>query len=294
MRRQILWCLAVLWIGLASLVLADDDTGAAKAQKAAAYANWKRIFGNEAVPTSEETTHLLLFASAGMTEKQVKDLGTALETQYGTAFKALKLESKDALWNGKLSVYLLDERRQFNSFMRLVAKQRPESDETGTFVLRNDAPFIAAGPPQGKTEASMIMQVGEQLGAAMLSKVAGESLPDWVAAGFGRATVWRAAPYIRPVKDDRSQVRRLVTAGRRTAADVWGGTLKADEAIVLRASLLDYLAYGPGSRSFAKFIEGYLPDEGVNREKTTAEALKFARISPEGLDAGWRAWAAGR
>jgi len=281
----------VLLGGLAG-ARADDAADRVKKQKEQARAHWNRVLGDEEV-AHYETAHFLLYGPVPFTQKQLKDLGTALEAQAALARKALQIDPKEEPWPGKMAVYLFDERRQFRAFMLAVAKKRPEPEDLGVFSLRGDEPFLAAGPGDDKHDPTPPQQAGEQLAAALLTKKAGKDIPDWIVSGFGRATVWRASPTAPATREQRALARRLV-AGGRTAMNVWNGTLKADEAGILQGSLVDYLAYGPGKAFFAPLLKGYKADMRRNQKKTTADALKSAGIDPDRLNRGWRAWLARR
>src|SRR5262245_48275319 len=141
MRRQtgiVLAAVAAMLVGWSGLQ-ADDQADKVKAQKEAARANWKRLFPDDEV-VHQETSHLLLYGPASMTERRLKAFGAALEGQYGLARKALQFDPKEELWEGKLAVYLFDQRSQFTSFVRGVEKRRPQSDDLGTASVQGSAP----------------------------------------------------------------------------------------------------------------------------------------------------------
>ncbi|HEV3205192.1 MAG TPA: hypothetical protein VGY77_12445 [Gemmataceae bacterium] len=265
---------------------AADDSEVVKGQKEAARANWKILFINDP-PATEETAHFLLFGSQSMRPRQLQELGASLEKQYSTARTALKIEPKEELWPGKLTVYLLEERSIFNTFMRTIARKRPGADDSGVYSL-TAPPFIAASPPQQKFQPTLEGQAGEQLATAILTKKCGQSLPDWFVAGFGRAVLWRSAPgaYFQ----ERSQVKKLVRTC--SAEDVWNNKPNAEEAALLRASLVEFLAFGPGANYLGKFLEGLKPGEN-GQPKTTLDALKTVRADfPDTICKSWPAWVA--
>ncbi len=284
MRRSLMLFGVVVGVALAAGASGAEPEVVQK-QKETAVANWKQLFGEEPSAT-EETAHFLIYAPSSMTGRQLQDLGAALEKQAATARSALKLGAKDELWPGKLTVYLLADRRSFASFMRTIAKKRP-TDEAGVFGL-NDPPFVAASPPQQKYQPSLEGQAAEQVAAAMLAKKAGGTVPEWVSAGFGRATSWRANPgghY-----QDRLQVRKLSKG--HSAADVWSDKVSAADAPYLRASLVEYLAYGPGASHFLQFLEGFKPGD-KRRMPTTMDAFKAVRADYATIvSRAWPAWAA--
>src|SRR5262249_2413337 len=151
--------------------------GVVKEQKETAVAIWKQMYGDEA-PATEETAHFLLFGPGPMTPKQLRDLGNALEARASLARTALKIDAKEELWAGKLTVVLIDNHRHFGTFMRTVAKQRPSADVSGVFSLKAPNPYIAACPPQRKFDPTLELQAGEQLVAALVTKRGGEALPE--------------------------------------------------------------------------------------------------------------------
>jgi hypothetical protein len=285
-RWQLVGTAAVMLAAAAGLS-ADDKEDVARKQKDAAIANWKQLYNGDA-PTYEETGHLLIVGPTSMTPRQFRELGASLERQFSTARSALGVKPSEELWTGKLTVYLITERSIFNTFMRTIAKKKPTVDDSGVFFLRGEQPLVAASPPQTRRDPSLEAQAGEQLAAAILSKRGGDGLPEWLVAGFSRATAWRANPSA--YSGERQQVKRLLARGYK-ADDVWGGKLTADEAPVLRASLADFLAYGPGAKYFTKLLEGFKPDQ-TQRPKTTLEALKSVRNDyAEVVSTTWPGWA---
>jgi hypothetical protein len=276
---------AGLLLGGAKLAPADD-TAVVPRQKEVALATWKQLHG-DVTPEIEETTHMLICGPASMTPRQLKELGAALETHYKLARHCLKVDPKDHLWPGKMTVYLIAERRLFSTFMRTIAKQRPSADDSGVFSLRGPQPYLGACPPQTKYDPSLENQAGEQLAMAILAQRGGEALPDWLVAGFGRATSWRAAPSTH--YHERQAVKRLVKG--RSLNDIWDGKLNAEEASLLRASLVEFLAYGPGAEAFPKFIDALKPIQN-GQGKSVAEALKVIRYDPDRLNKRWLTWVA--
>jgi hypothetical protein len=253
-------------------------------QQATAQENWKKVTRADKTP-HVETDSLLLFGK--VPDRDLKDIGALMEKQYILARNAVALEEEDP-WPGKLTVYLFPDRKQFASFVRTVEKRRPDKDDTGSYLVRGDFPHVAAGPPAEEGESSVAFHAAEQLGAALIAKKVGGVVPEWVIAGFGRATYFRAGP-LRDLTAERKRVVKLLAASRATAMDVWDGNVPAEAAPFLRASLVDFLAYGPGKSRFGKFLEAYKPEEGV-QNKTTANALKAVRIDPNTLNKRWRTW----
>jgi hypothetical protein len=66
----------------------------------------------------------------------------------------------------------------------------------------------------------------------------------------------------------------------------------SEESAVLRASLAEYLAYGPGAAKFPTLVVGFRP--GENQEsRTTEQAMESAGIDAKVVEARWGAWALG-
>src|SRR5262249_15848509 len=160
---------------------------------------------------------------------------------YGLAAKALQVKSKEEIWPGKLTVYLVPDRERFAAFIRRVEKRRVEEEDAGSRAVEGDVPHVAVTGPRGKTGPNLESPASIQMAAALLQRKAGVSvpLPEWLVLGFGRATVWRTMPADKAVQSERRLARTSIAGKGRTPADVWGGTLEAEEAVVLRASLAE-------------------------------------------------------
>lgn len=288
MRRRYGAALAALAL-LGGGARADEKLAAEVAeQKKAAAENWSQA---EAGPFAQvETDHFLVYVPRDL-EKKLPDLAAALEKYYEQANKALKFAADEKLWPGKLTVYVFPDRTHYAGFVRRVEKRRPEPDEAGAARLDGDRPHVLAGPPRSKADPDAERQACQQAAAALLARKAGVTvpLPDWLLAGFGRATHYRVAgDKDRAVAAERARATRLVRT--RTVRDVWGGALEAEDANALRASLADYLAYGPGAAKLGALLSGFRPEANVV-SKTTEQALTSAELPLEKLDADWRKWA---
>jgi hypothetical protein len=189
---------------------------------------------------------------------------------------------------GKAAVYLFAEREHFTTFVRRVEKRRLEAGEQGTYQVADDRPHVAAGAPRDKQGPGVEAAAAVELAAGVLHRKVGTRVPvpDWVLSGFGRATYWHTAPAAGAA--GRAQAAKLVKAGR-TAQDVWGSG-DAEEAPVLQASLVDFLAYGPGADKFVEFVAAYEPEENMER-KTTDQALMAVNLKGDVINTRWRTWA---
>ncbi len=249
-----------------------------------ALATWKRVFLGKG-PASHETAHLVLFGA--VPNKAPKDVGAALERHYALAAKALAMEHQEP-WPGKLSVFCLNERGLYTSFIRVVQQRRIEEGEAGSFHIEEDWPYVVAGPPLSKLDPPIDGQAGEQLAAALLSKKGGAKLPLWMLSGFGRATHLRGGTFAALTAEHR-RAYVLVAKNKRTLKDVTGGGLADDEATILRASVMEYLAYSNRIARFVPLVEGFRPSDTV-AEPTFDTALKSANLALDRLDQSWQAW----
>jgi hypothetical protein len=202
--------------------------------------------------------------------------------------RTLALE-EEAPWPGKLSIYFFADRGKFTSFIRIVEKRRPESEDLGSHIIRSDFPHVAAGPPREAHEPGLEAQAAEQLASALLVKKAGTTIPEWVMAGFARAAYYRALGP-REYLGERRRAARLLAKTKASAMDVWDNNVSAEAAPALRGSLVDFLAFGPGKTKFVALLEGYKPGQDA-LTKTTADAFKAANINPKLVNQKWKAWA---
>jgi hypothetical protein len=280
------YILAAALISVGGTVWADEATDKIAAQKKAAEENWAQVEAGEMAHL--ETSHLLIYASKSM-ERKLRDMSATLEKHQEMARKALGYDEKNEPWPGKLTIYLFADREPFAAFVRRVEKRRVEAEDTGSHFVDSDSPHAVAGPPRHKKDLPMDNEIAEQSAAALLQKKAGKDviLPGWLLSGFGRATTYRIIPTNAAIRKERTVAAKL--SATKTAKDVWGETLDGDEAPILAASVADYLAYGPESSKFSKFVAGFKPDNGQEK-KTAAQAFEAAGLTPEKLDAKWRIW----
>jgi hypothetical protein len=283
---------------LAGLVMGGGRASAQEAeqklaaQRKAASDNWALLEAGEAA--SHETEHLLLMAPKSM-ERRLKEIGTSLEKSHALAGKAAQIKPKEGLWPGKLTVYLIPERQHFTAFVRRVETRRLNDDESGTYAVLSDLPHVSASAPRTRSDLGLELQAAAQIAAALMQKKAGAKvpLPEWLVAGFGRATVWRAVPADKLVVNDRRLARAAVVGKKRMPVEVWGeSTLEGEEAGVVRASLAEFLAYGPGASKFAALLEGFKPGENMD-SRTMEQALESAKLDPKAIEARWGPWVAG-
>jgi hypothetical protein len=267
----------------ASLCAADDETAKKIAeQKKQAEAAWKSLEAGDFA--FYETKHLLIYAPRAM-EKQLKSKGATLESYHDQAVKGSGLDLKEG-YPGKITVYLLNEKDQVTAFARRVEKRRPTSGESGSFKA-DDGMLHAAAWTGGKGPVEA--RAGEMVAAVILQRKAGRGtqLPEWLLAGFGRATSYQVMPKEKFVLEDRKQTR--VLAKKKNASDVWAGGLEPEEVEAMQGSVAEFLAYGPARKYFAKLLVGFQPGENV-AAKTTAQALEASGLTAEKAAKAWKNW----
>lgn len=272
-------------LALPAAVFAQDAE--VKAQKAAAVENMKRAGVDK--PATVETTSLLVYSS--LTEAKTKPIADTAQKAFDAAKKALKVDDKDKPWAGKLTVYVLADRKEYAAFVRLVESRKPEADETWAVQVRGAEPYAAIG---AKTETALAGEAAAGVAVALLDQKAGAgsatfTLPSWLHTGFGRAIAVRQSP--RALDDHRAKVKALFAKnklGTFAAAQVWGAE-KLKDADTYATSLVEYLVFGTDGDKFAKFLGGYKPGEN-QQEPTTANALEAANWTPEALDLAWKTW----
>lgn len=255
---------------------ADEKDEALAKQKAAAESNWKKMdFKDAAKPV--ETANLLVYSR--LPEAKTKTLAANLEKAYVTALKPLKYADSDKPWPGKLAVYVLPNRTEFVDFMRRVAKQPPGEEQTSHSAISGEIAYVVVGAPrQGTAE---VEERGRHEVAAVLlrKKMGGGDPPDWLAAGFAKATASRAA----------KPTAKAATAPGVTFKLLWEDEVDARAKAKIAVYLVDYLAYGPASDVFPDFINALKSDENTKPTwKDAYEAIKMDEVMLETYARQWK------
>lgn len=275
----------LLLLALATLPLRADEEAAKKLaeQEAAVLKSWAVL---DLGPMAKHTTeHLRVVAPADL-EPKLKAVAVAVERYREQAAKQLKLDDKERP-TGKITVYVLPATLNVQSFARLVDKRRPESGEVGSFSAEDARLHVAVAADKGAAGE----RAGELVASLLLTRKAGlkTPVPDWLVTGFGRATTYKLSPKDKATLTEKKLVRGLLK--KRSAMDVWDGTLVGEEVAPMRAALAEFFAYGPGAARFSKFLGGYRPSEG-NETPTTAHALDAIGVTAASIDKTFKGWAA--
>jgi hypothetical protein len=237
------------------------------------------------------TEHLVVAAS--LPEPKVKALGDGLEKIYVQAAKALKLDAAET--KGQVTVFVFTDLDYYRQFQRSVLKQRPDDDETASYDVKRDDPYVAVSVRRGERSPNFDTLAGTELGRALLAKKAGNArLAEWMKDGFAKAVAWRVNPAAGA--GERSAVTRLAPPLRKGAKattwvveKAWSGMGKEKDLVA--ASLIDYFTSGPGAEKFGSVLSALIPTDSAPMP-TFADALKAADWMVEDLDRSWREWLA--
>lgn len=275
---------------MSAAATAEDQTIAA--QKERARANMKKSGVEKSA--SVETADLLVFAA--VPDAKAKPLADAVQKAFAYTKSVLKFEDSEALWPGKLTVYVFPGRASYAAFVRAVEQRQPEKGVWYAINPRADPPYVTVGGELGErtTDAEVQADAAAVVAAALLTRKAGAALPEWLLLGFGRAMYSRTEGGAKlAAYKARSKAAVLGTKARPVpvrAADVWEGTQSKNRDLIA-ASLAEYLAVGPEAAKFPKFLAGFKPTEQVE-SPTVATALEAAEWKPDALETGWKRWVA--
>ena len=267
-----------------------EKADAAKA-KAAALEKLKKI--NITKPTIVESDNFIVAGS--LPEAKAKALAAVLEKTLVLARKAAKFDAKESAWKGKLTVYYLPDNDEFKAFMRRVLQKTPE----GTVVSLRTEPAFLVDPvdvPGKPTDADLYANTAALVAGEMLrAKGTGtQVVPEWLRDGFGRVTVMRAEGtnsrrYAAYKRAARAAVFNNGSGKPAAIADVWSGERSATTE-ALANSLAEFLAYGPKSADFGKFLDGLRPSETVTKPTATNGFMALGWKDDAMADAAWKKW----
>ena len=259
-------------------------------QRQVAEANLKK--GEVKKAAVVETDHFIVCAT--IPEAKAKALGAALEKVYPVARKGLQMDAGDTPWKGKLTVYYLTDRKEFNLFTLSVAGERTR--ESSYFAIKGDEPYLVDGPELGEktSEAELFFEAGVLVASAMIQgHYRTAELPEWVKTGFARAAALRAGGTTSPrYTAYKTKARRVVlgTSGKPPIpiASLWNGE-SPDDRETVATSLMEYVVFGPGAKESARFLGGFRPSEAI-ATPGPAQALEAAGWKEPQLEAAWRKW----
>lgn len=282
-----------LLLTLPAVALSQDDP--VKKQKAAADETVKLAKLDKL--TAAESDRLLLYTT--LPEAKAKALATAGQKAFDSATKLLKATEESKLWAGKLTAFVLPTRANYNSFVRLVLNDKPETVEARRTSVLGEAPFVLVGVETGgtATDAGLADELGQAVAVAALTRfysgrTAATELPHWLTDGFGKVAVSRAEGGAAKLTALRTKQRALF--GKKstavfTADSVWG-TERVKDADILAATFVEYLLFAPEPK-FNAFTNAFRPGEGQDGAVPTSTALRAVEwTDAKALDAAWKAW----
>src|SRR5262245_16542682 len=253
---------------------------AALAQEKSPSADKQREFAADAMKKAGikdgrvvETQYLVVATS--LPETRAKGLAESLDKTFVTAHKAVKFELADI--KVKTVVFTFAELDQYRQFKRSVVKERPDDDESASFDVRRDDPYVAVSARRGDRNPNFEQLAAGEICRAVLAKKGGNSrLSEWMKDGFARAVAWRSDP--RTAGMDRAAVSRLAPRLPKGAKPpmpavekAWSGMGREKELVA--ASLMDFLTFGPGSDKLTGLLSAMVPTAGID-EPSFADALR--------------------
>jgi hypothetical protein len=277
-----------------SLAPAQEKLDGTKA-KAAATENLKKIKIDK--PTIVESDSFVIAGS--MPEEKAKALAAVLEKAQAVARKAAKYDEKDTAWKGKLVVYFLPDGDEFKSYMRRVLQISPEGMHVD---FRSEPAFVVdpADMPGKPTDADLYFRTATRIaGEHLRAKGTGtQVIPEWLRDGFGRVAAMRAeGTTTKRYRDYKAAARKAAFGGvgvKPPSIGEVGQDAKSAAGEALANSVAEFLAFGPKSADFGKFIEALRPSEAVGNPtlQNGFEALGWKDQAM--ADAAWKRWVLGR
>ena len=274
--------LAVKHLGIVVLALApfvaraDEKDEALAAQKEAAAGNWKKMeFKDAAAPV--ESANLLVYSR--QPEARTKTLAANLDKFYAAALKPLGY-TKEMPWPGKLAVYVLPDRSDFVEFMRKVAKMPAGDDRYGYTSVNGDVAYAVIGAAKAGGVGEVEERGRNEVAAVLLrKKMGGGDPPEWLSAGFAKATSSRMS---RPTA-------KATTAPPVAFRYLWEDEVDAKSKAKIATYLIDYLAYGPAPELFPDFVGALKSDETTKATWMMAyEAIKMEEAELETYARAWK------
>jgi hypothetical protein len=281
----------------ASAILASSDFAIAQEKldgtkaKAAAVENLKKIKIEK--PTIVETDNFVVAGS--LPAEKAKALGAVLEKTLSVARKAAKFDDKEVAWKGKLTVYFLPDGDEYKSLMRRVLQTTPE----GVYIdVRSEPPLIVdpAEMPGKPTDADLYANTAARVAGELLkAKGTGtQMVPTWLRDGFGRICVMRAeGGTSKRYATYRAQAKAAILTPKSgkspTIADVGSGE-KSATSEQLANSLAEFLAFGPKSADFGKFLDALRPSEANQNPTATTGFMALGWKDDMTAEASWKQW----
>ena len=203
-----------------------------------------------------ETREFLVYGN--VSDARMKEIAEWAEDHAGELRKTFS-EKGLYLWKGKLAVYVVKERFDFEEFssVNLGQEAPPEMHGLARVTATSDDAYIAledVGDAASETEPSMRTNLIEQITAAFLNR-GGGNLPAWVTRGTGlyfAAQAQKKSPYFQGLKASVPAMLQTVTKPAEVFND---GTFSPSAVGAVGYTLVDFLIKsGGGAETFGQFV----------------------------------------
>jgi len=257
------------------------DPAKVKEQVAKAQQYYKDALEVETVPV-HETAHFVVVGQ--YPKRPVELIGGELEQGYAKACKVLELQTDPGPWEGKMVVFVLADAKVYPKMVRLTQRRKADEDESASHSTSNTLPHVVVCPGKAPGDLGVGATASTHACAILIDLKAKTRVPDWMSEGFGRAATLQGGPPA-TLAAERRKASAFLAQNKRTVNDVMADNLKPEELIVLRASLLDYLAFSGRTSKFLPIIQGFPPDGNLDM------AFKKAGLTREDLSSNWFSYA---
>jgi hypothetical protein len=165
----------------------------------------------------------------------------------------------DALWRGRLAVFVFKDRFGYDEFNRMVDRREPLEEMTGhSLVSANyEDAYIAlqdVGDTSSESAPSLRINLLEQVTSAFLSRD-GSALPTWLRRGLGlvlASRVDRNDAYIRNLPIEAAQIVRAALSPEDIFAE---GTFSPASVGPVGYTLVGYIIEQGGEQNFVRLVQ---------------------------------------
>lgn len=243
--------------------------------------------------TVVDTPHVLVVST--LEAGKLRQLSSKIEKAVPIVRESLGFKADENPWSVKLVVCYLPEPRDFNAFVRLVLKQRPERVH---YSLDSERPLLvtAAQAPGVNTETDRLNLIVSQVAIAFLrGKQQQAQMPYWLPAAYGRICALRAEG-LRSTRyvAYRNQARQLARDNRIKLSQLWDSEEVSPQTELLADTFVEFLAFGPNPDKFAALLTQL---RRVNNDNPPMFRQALAAIGwsyeNNDLEQAWRQWLLG-
>ncbi len=236
-----------------------------------------------------ETRDFLVYGDVA--DARMKEIGEWADKHANTLRKAFG-EKDVYLWKGKLTIYVIKDRFDFEEFSSVNLGQEAPAEMVGfTRVTSNFADAYIAiediGDAASETEASLQTNLIEQLTAAFLQRKEGK-LPQWVTRGTGlyyASKVQTKSPYFQGLKKSVPPMLASVAKPEEIFND---GTFSPGAVGAVGFTLVEFMLKGgePSYRQFIKSLQSGTKAPAAIQAIYKKDPAAFARLYGASLKGG--------